>query len=68
MAGKNFIDFIIATKNNESLLTKFLECDSKEALQELFKEDYDISEEDCIKLIKAKEELGIEQDTIPPAY
>ncbi|MBL0716117.1 MAG: hypothetical protein JJV98_20725 [Desulfosarcina sp.] len=66
--GKNFIDFIIEAKDNENLYQGFLQCQTAEELNNLFGENYDVSMADCHKLIRAKDELGIEEGTIPPAY
>jgi hypothetical protein len=65
---KNFIDFIIDTKEDEALLKDFINCKTEDDLEALFGNVYHVSGEDCIKLIRAKDELGLEEGTIPPAY
>lgn len=68
MAGKNFIDFIIAARADETLIAKFLECKTEQDLQELFGKKYTVSKEDCTKLIRAKADFGMDEGPIPPAY
>lgn len=68
MAEKNFIDFIIATRDDETLIKRFLECKTEQDLQKLFGEKYTVTKEDCTKLIKAKSDFGLEEGPIPPAY
>jgi hypothetical protein len=66
---RNFIDFIVDSRDDETLITKFLECKTEQDLQKLFGEKYIVSEEDCSKLIKAKSDLGLDgRGPIPPAY
>ena len=66
---RNFIDFILATKDNEALLTDFLKCRSAPDLEAFFADrGYTVTGKDCEKLIKAKEDLNIEDGVIPPAY
>lgn len=68
-ANKNFIDFVIEAKDNEQLYEGFLRSDSAPALKAFFEEHhFDVSAEDCEKLMHAKEEMGIAEGRIPPAY
>ena len=66
-AKKSFIDFIIDTKQNEDLYRRFVQCQSADDLNALFEDKYDVSLEDCQKLIQAKSDLGVE-GAMPPAY
>ncbi|MGD9097949.1 MAG: hypothetical protein PVF97_07660 [Desulfobacterales bacterium] len=66
--SKNFIDFMIEARNNPELYDGFLQARSVGELQALFGDTYAVSAADCQKLIDAKQELGIEEGGIPPAY
>jgi hypothetical protein len=68
MAERNFIDFMLATRDDETLIAKFLECKTEQDLQNLFGKKYAVSKEDCIKLIRAKADFGMDEAPIPPAY
>jgi hypothetical protein len=66
---KNFIDFIIATKENEDLLNNFLKKETPTDLKSFFEsEHFQVSLEDCKKLIAAKTDLGLDEGNIPPSY
>lgn len=67
---KNFIDFILAVKDNEDLLKGFALNNSSRKLKAFFEANgfSSISEDDCDKLIRAKEEFGYTEWPPPPAY
>ena len=67
--SKNFIDFVIDAKDSEKLYDGFLKSDLPDALRQFFIDNgYDVSMEDCEKLLQAKKDFGIEEGRIPPAY
>ncbi len=68
MSRKNFIDFMIEARDNQKLYDGFLKAKSVDDLKRVFGSKYTVSKVDCQKLIKAKEELGITEGGIPPAY
>ena len=64
----NFIDFIINAQKDEDLLKGFIECQTVDELKNFFGESYILDKEDYPKLIKAKNEIGLNEWPIPPAY
>jgi hypothetical protein len=65
----NFIDFVIAAKDDEKLYQGFLDSKTPEIMAAFFAgKKFDVPIEDCAKLIKAKEDFGIDGGGIPPAY
>lgn len=67
--SKNFIDFVIEAKDRAELYDGFLSSASAQDLKLFFdRENFAVSIEDCEKLMRAKEELGIEAGNVPPAY
>ena len=67
--SKNFIDFVIEAKDKAELYDGFLNSSSSQKLKDFFdREGFDVSLEDCEKLMRAKADFGIEDGRIPPAY
>ena len=57
--GKNFIDFILDTQNDDKLAKDFLSVSTPEELGKFFtSKGYKISVEDCEKIVKAKANLN----------
>jgi hypothetical protein len=68
-SSKNFIDFVVEAKDRPDLYDGFLNSSSAQEMTDFFKnKGFTVSPEDCEKLVKAKEDLGMEAGRIPPAY
>jgi len=59
MEKLNFIDFILASQESETLTKGFLEANSEEALKSFFASmpDYGITSDDIAKILRIKERL-----------
>ena len=71
MSGqKDFIDFMTDAPKDGQLMREFSETKTPEGLVKFFGENgYDkINYADCKKILKAKEEFGLEEWPPPPAY
>ena len=72
MANLNFIDFIVAAQDEESLVEGFFKQNDKDQLHEFFNNhNYNVSMEDCEKLIMARKKFGLDElddAPIPPVY
>jgi hypothetical protein len=67
---KNFIDFILAAKDDNGLLKGFAVNNSTQDLKAFFEAEgfNGINEDECDKLLIAKEAFGFIEWPPPPAY